>query len=170
MASRRYQAEEIDQFSRLLVHEYMSNVSSLTFGVVIRLMHFQKECSTQIIHCDIKPRNILLDRHFTPRISDFEQAKLKGTITAKVDVYNFGGMSLEILGCKGRRRGRQAGGNLIMNDIKRLERLVMVAIWCIQEDPALSAHQSGRQFHTHECVSILCLTKFKTLSNNSVLK
>ena len=31
---------------------------------------------------------------------------------------------------------RQAGGNLIMNDIKRLERLVMVSIWCIQEDPA----------------------------------
>ena len=140
MASRRYQAEEIDQFSRLLVHEYMSNVSSLTFGVVIRLMHFQKECSTQIIHCDIKPRNILLDRlsrlgfQILNKQSCCLLIKLKlllggggirgticyfaskwfrkGTITAKVDVYNFGGMSLEILSCKGRRRGCTSGWSL----------------------------------------------------------
>nr|XP_023915156.1 G-type lectin S-receptor-like serine/threonine-protein kinase LECRK3 [Quercus suber] len=63
---------------RLLVYEYMSNGSlanflfgisrphwnqrvQIAFGIARGLMYLHEECCTQIIHCDIKPQNILLD-------------------------------------------------------------------------------------------------------------
>ena len=95
----------------------------IAFEITRGLMYIHEECCTQIIHCDIKPQNIFLDDHFTPRISDFGLAKLlladqarttrtgirgtigyfapewfrKESITAKVDVYSDGGMLLEII-------------------------------------------------------------------------
>ncbi|ESW05846.1 hypothetical protein PHAVU_011G214400 [Phaseolus vulgaris] len=189
---------------RLLVYEYMSNGSlagflfgisrphwnqrvQISLGIARGLTYLHEECSTQIIHCDIKPQNILLDDLFTPRIADFGLAKLllaeqtkvartglrgtigyfapewfrKASITTKVDVYSFGVVLLEILCCKSSvafaleseeealidwayhcySHGKVA--KLVENDeeaksdIKRVENHVMVAIWCIQEDPSL---------------------------------
>ncbi|KAI5675223.1 hypothetical protein M9H77_06173 [Catharanthus roseus] len=127
---------------RLLVYEYMSNgtLSSLIFGnskpswglrtqiavaIARGLAYLHEECSNQIIHCDIKPQNILLDEYYNARISDFGLAKLlafnqsrthtniRGTkgyvapewfrssqVTSKVDVYSFGVMLLEIISCR----------------------------------------------------------------------
>ncbi|KAJ9174414.1 hypothetical protein P3X46_013060 [Hevea brasiliensis] len=188
---------------RLLVYEYVSNGSlasslfgitrpdwnrrvQIALGIARGLMYLHEECSTQIIHCDIKPQNILLDEFSTPRISDFGLAKLllaeqsrvartnirgtigyfapewfrKASITVKVDVYSFGVVLLEIICCKssvvfGMGDQEEALVDWIYdcyckkklselvendeearNDMKRLERLVMVAIWCIQEDPS----------------------------------
>ncbi|CAK7331809.1 unnamed protein product [Dovyalis caffra] len=189
---------------RLLVYEFMSNGTlasflfgisrpdwnkriQMAFGIARALTYLHEECSTQIIHCDIKPQNILLDDTFTARISDFGLAKLlmneqtrthtaiRGTrgyvapewfrnmpITAKVDVYSYGVMLLEIICCrkslemeskneeeiiladwaydcyKGRKLEQLVKDDEeAKNDTKRLERLAMVAIWCIQEDPSL---------------------------------
>ncbi|KAA8520292.1 hypothetical protein F0562_014548 [Nyssa sinensis] len=189
---------------RILVYEFMSNgtlASSLfgilrpdwdkriqmAFGIARGLMYLHDECSTQIIHCDIKPQNILLDDSFTARISDFGLAKLlmgdqtrthtaiRGTrgyvapewfrsmpITAKVDVYSYGVMLLEIICCRKHiEMERENEGDAILtdwvydcykvhrldklvendaearNDMERVDRLVMLAIWCIQEDPSL---------------------------------
>jgi hypothetical protein len=188
---------------RLLVYEYMSNGSlasflfgisrphwnqrvQIAFGIARGLMYLHEECSTQIIHCDIKPQNILLDEYFTPRISDFGLAKLllaeqskthtqrrgtvgyfapewfsKASISVKVDVYSFGVMLLEIICCKSsvsfamgdeeealidwayecyiekRLEKLVENDEEARNDMKSLERLVIVAIWCIQEDPSL---------------------------------
>ncbi|XP_047150752.1 G-type lectin S-receptor-like serine/threonine-protein kinase LECRK3 [Vigna umbellata] len=189
---------------RLLVYEYMSNGSlagflfgisrphwnqrvQIALGIARGLTYLHEECSTQIIHCDIKPQNILLDEFFTPRISDFGLAKLllaeqtkaartglrgtigyfapewfrKATITTKVDVYSFGVVLLEIVCCKSsvafaleseeealidwayRCYSQGNVAKLVENDeeakddMKRLEKHVMVAIWCIQEDPSL---------------------------------
>ncbi|KAK4736497.1 hypothetical protein R3W88_000194 [Solanum pinnatisectum] len=78
---------------RLLVYEYMSNGTLASFifgdlkptwsqrtniamGVARGLAYLHEECSTQIIHCDIKPQNILLDDHHVARISDFGLSKL----------------------------------------------------------------------------------------------
>ncbi|CAB4312611.1 unnamed protein product [Prunus armeniaca] len=158
-------------------------------GVAKGLLYLHEECSTQVIHCDIKPQNILLDDYYTVRISDFGLAKLlmmnqshthtaiRGTkgyvapewfsnmpITAKVDVYSFGVVLLEIICCRrsidvNNSREERAiltdwvydcycGGMLdavlvLDNEVQALddrmkpEKLVMIAIWCIQDDPSL---------------------------------
>ncbi|WJZ84096.1 hypothetical protein VitviT2T_003720 [Vitis vinifera] len=188
-----------------LVYEFMSNgsLANLLFGIfrpewsqrvqiafeIARgLMYLHEECCTQIIHCDIKPQNIFLDDHFTPRISDFGLAKLlladqarttrtgirgtigyfapewfrKESITAKVDVYSDGGMLLEIICSKssvvfadneeeedvlmdwayecymeGKLEEMVDDDEEARKDTKRVERMVKVAFWCIQEDPGL---------------------------------
>uniref|UniRef100_A0A2N9J8Q1 Protein kinase domain-containing protein n=1 Tax=Fagus sylvatica TaxID=28930 RepID=A0A2N9J8Q1_FAGSY len=159
----------------------------IAFGIARGLLYLHEECSTQIIHCDIKPHNILLDEYYNARISDFGLAKLlmmdqshtltniRGTrgyvapewfrnmpVTVKVDVYSFGVMLLEIICCRKSvdvESGREETAILTdwaydcfrertldalvehdmeaLGDIEKLERFVMVAIWCIQEDPSL---------------------------------
>jgi hypothetical protein len=130
---------------RLLVYEYMPNRSldvhlfrsnstmlnwavryQIALGVARGLSYLHDSCRDCIIHCDIKPENILLDASFLPKIADFGMAKLlgrdysrvlttmKGTvgylapewitgvaITPKVDVYSYGMVLLEII--SGRR-------------------------------------------------------------------
>ncbi|XVF53484.1 hypothetical protein PTKIN_Ptkin05aG0103000 [Pterospermum kingtungense] len=133
---------------RLLVYEFMKNGSldkwifpssqyrdrlldwPTRFNIAVAtaqgIAYFHEQCRNRIIHCDIKPENILLDENFCPKVSDFGLAKLmrrehsqvvtmvRGTrgylapewvsnrpITVKADVYSYGMLLLEILG--GRR-------------------------------------------------------------------
>ncbi|XP_010519464.1 PREDICTED: G-type lectin S-receptor-like serine/threonine-protein kinase At5g24080 isoform X2 [Tarenaya hassleriana] len=134
---------------RLLVYEFMKNGSldkwifptgtsrtrlldwqtrfSIAVATAQGIAYFHEQCRNRIIHCDIKPENILLDDNFCPKISDFGLAKLMGReqnshvvtmvrgtrgylapewvsnrpITVKADVYSYGMLLLEIVG--GRR-------------------------------------------------------------------
>ncbi|GKV22196.1 hypothetical protein SLEP1_g32081 [Rubroshorea leprosula] len=189
---------------RLLVYEYMSNGSlasylfgnsrpswyrrtEIAFGTARGLAYLHEECNNQIIHCDIKPQNILLDDSLTARISDFGLAKLlktdqtrtltaiRGTkgyvapewfkskpVTVKVDVYSFGILLLELICCrKSFDQDVDDQNQMILadwaydcyeerrmymlvqedeeaiQDIERVEKFVMIAIWCIQDDPLL---------------------------------
>ncbi|XP_058109427.1 putative receptor protein kinase ZmPK1 [Magnolia sinica] len=132
---------------RLLVSEYVENGSldkylfsdgsskgparllgwnerfKIAVGTAKGLAYLHHQCLEWVIHCDVKPENILLGRDFEPKIADFGLAKLsergrlgsnfshvRGTkgymapewtlnlpITAKVDVYSYGIVLLEIV-------------------------------------------------------------------------
>ncbi|XP_027077540.1 G-type lectin S-receptor-like serine/threonine-protein kinase LECRK4 [Coffea arabica] len=187
---------------RILVYEYMSHGSladllfrtkgrldwnervRIALDVARGICYLHQGCEAPIIHCDIKPQNILLDESWTAKISDFGLAKLlqpdqtrtftgergtlgymapewktKTAITLKVDIYSYGIVLLEII-C--RRRHIQvnlsrpeethlpswAYNCFAARELDKLmdddstdknafERMVMVALWCIQDEPAL---------------------------------
>ncbi|KAL6496797.1 hypothetical protein OROHE_027279 [Orobanche hederae] len=129
---------------RLLVYDFMPNGAlsmylkpngpNLSWDIRFRaavgtargISYLHEECRSCIIHCDIKPENILLDENFSAKVSDFGLAKLIGrdfsrvlatmrgtwgyvapewisgvAITTKADVYSYGMTVLELMG--GRR-------------------------------------------------------------------
>uniref|UniRef100_A0A0E0LDK4 non-specific serine/threonine protein kinase n=1 Tax=Oryza punctata TaxID=4537 RepID=A0A0E0LDK4_ORYPU len=96
-------------------------------GIAKGIEYLHEGCNSPIIHCDIKPDNILLDDKSNPRITDFGIAKLLGdhtvhaTVTdvrgtrgyiapewlrgdarvdTKADVYSFGVVLLEMICCR----------------------------------------------------------------------
>ncbi|CAA6664469.1 unnamed protein product [Spirodela intermedia] len=78
------------------------------------LAYLHEECLEWVLHCDVKPQNILLDEHFRPKLADFGIEGTRGymapewivnqEITAKADVYSFGVVMLELV------TGRSASG------------------------------------------------------------
>ncbi|WOH02589.1 hypothetical protein DCAR_0521978 [Daucus carota subsp. sativus] len=135
---------------KLLVYDYMPNGSldshlfkdkrdgvldwktryQIALGTARGLVYLHEECRDCIIHCDIKPENILLDAEFCPKVADFGLAKLVGrdfsrvlttmrgtrgylapewisgvAVTAKADVFSYGMMAFEFI--SGRRNTKQ---------------------------------------------------------------
>nr|QCF41183.1 G-type lectin S-receptor-like serine/threonine-protein kinase [Lens culinaris] len=132
---------------RMLVYDYMPNGSldfhlfkkkdtsevlswkmryQIALGIARGLTYLHEKCRDCIIHCDVKPENILLDTDFCPKVADFGLAKLVGrdfsrvlttmrgtrgylapewisgvAVTAKADVYSYGMMLFEVV--SGRR-------------------------------------------------------------------
>ncbi|KAG8077505.1 hypothetical protein GUJ93_ZPchr0007g5173 [Zizania palustris] len=129
---------------RLLVYEYVENESldkylfddsgtrrllswsqrfKIALGTARGLAYLHHECLEWVVHCDVKPENILLNRDFEAKIADFGLSKLskrdsttfnfthmRGTmgymapewalnlpVNAKVDVYSYGVVLLEIV-------------------------------------------------------------------------
>ncbi|MQM14832.1 hypothetical protein Taro_047768 [Colocasia esculenta] len=135
---------------QLLVFDYMPNGSldahlypksvenvldwgrrfQIAVGTARGLAYLHEKCRECIIHCDVKPENILLDEAFQPKVADFGMAKLVGRdfsrvlttmrgtlgylapewisgvpITPKADVYSYGMMLFEII--SGRRNSEE---------------------------------------------------------------
>ncbi|KAF7847637.1 hypothetical protein BT93_L2767 [Corymbia citriodora subsp. variegata] len=98
----------------------------IAIGIARGLEYLHRGCNTRILHFDIKPQNILVDRDFTPKISDLGLAKLchgresaistpgmrgtvgfiapkvifrnLGRVSHKSDVYSYGMLVLEMVG------------------------------------------------------------------------
>ncbi|XP_019081699.1 rust resistance kinase Lr10 isoform X2 [Vitis vinifera] len=98
----------------------------ISLGVAHGIEYLHRGCDMQILHFDIKPHNILLDKNFSPKVSDFGLAKLyptdhsivsvtaaRGTmgymapelvykniggVSYKADVYSFGMLLMEMAG------------------------------------------------------------------------
>ncbi|KMT18928.1 hypothetical protein BVRB_2g030280 [Beta vulgaris subsp. vulgaris] len=129
---------------RLLAYEFMPNNSldkwifskgnnssafdwptrfNIALGTAKGLAYLHEDCEVKIVHCDIKPENVLLDENFEAKVSDFGLAKLmtreqshvfttlRGTrgylapewitnhaISEKSDVFSYGMVLLEIIG------------------------------------------------------------------------
>ncbi|KAL4272522.1 hypothetical protein GQ457_13G020340 [Hibiscus cannabinus] len=137
---------------RLLVYEYMEHGSladvlssssseldwekryNIALGTARGLAYLHDECLEWVLHCDVKPQNILLDSGYNPKVSDFGLSKLldrgklydssfsriRGTrgyiapewvfnqpITSKVDVYSYGVVVLEMVTGKSPLKGIQ---------------------------------------------------------------
>ncbi|KAF8008351.1 hypothetical protein BT93_K2124 [Corymbia citriodora subsp. variegata] len=101
-------------------------IYDIALGVARGIEYLHQGCDMQILHFDIKPHNILLDKNFTPKVSDFGLAKLypidhsivtmtaaRGTlgymapelfykniggVSYKADVYSFGMLLMEMAG------------------------------------------------------------------------
>ncbi|KAG0477251.1 hypothetical protein HPP92_014092 [Vanilla planifolia] len=120
--------------NKCLVYEFMPNSSldihlfhgskthldwstryKIALGIARGLVYLHEKCRDCIIHCDIKPENILVDDSYIPKVADFGLEKLLGrdlsrvlttmrgtwgylapewisgvAITAKADVYSYG--------------------------------------------------------------------------------
>ncbi|BAS75650.1 Os01g0890100, partial [Oryza sativa Japonica Group] len=129
---------------KLLVYEYMPNGSldqhlfgksnltlswstryQITVGIAKGLAYLHEGCRDCIIHCDIKPQNILINESLAPKVADFGLSKLIGhdfsrvltsmrgtlgylapewlsgqAITSKADVFSYGMMLFEIISGK----------------------------------------------------------------------
>ncbi|KAI3758857.1 hypothetical protein L6452_06429 [Arctium lappa] len=141
----------------LLVYEYMENGSlaqnlhskkldwgkrfDIAVGTAKGLSYLHEECLEWVLHCDVKPHNILLDSNYKPKVADFGLSKLldrdgirnsqftraRGTrgymapewlfvnlpITSKVDVFSYGVVMLEMItGRSPTDNANQSGGSV----------------------------------------------------------
>ncbi|KAL4382058.1 hypothetical protein AHAS_Ahas04G0195500 [Arachis hypogaea] len=56
--------------------DYWSTLYRITISIVRGLEYLHREYNTKILHLDIKPQNIFLDKKFVPKIIDFGLVKI----------------------------------------------------------------------------------------------
>ncbi|KAI7733953.1 hypothetical protein M8C21_031959 [Ambrosia artemisiifolia] len=171
---------------RILVYEYMENGSlaenlggnqldwqhifEIASGVAKGLAYLHEECLEWVLHCDVKPQNILLDANCNPKVADFGLSQLfnqdvtgnsifsriRGTrgymapewvfnlpITSKVDVYSYGMVVLEMI------TGRSPTYKQSHDDNERLEQKRLVG-WVREK-----VHMASESLTESQIVEIL---------------
>ncbi|KAL5216561.1 hypothetical protein ABZP36_007962 [Zizania latifolia] len=146
--------------NRILVYEYLENSSldrallgsnsepanftwsirsAICIGIARGLAYLHEEIASPIVHRDIKASNVLLDKHYNPKIGDFGLAKLfpdnithistrvagttgylapeyawHGQLTKRADIYSFGVLVLEIVSGKSSSRSIMADDKILL--------------------------------------------------------
>ncbi|XP_057427969.1 putative serine/threonine-protein kinase [Lotus japonicus] len=185
---------------RYLVYEYMENKTlhhtflgsedrrmkfswearkNISIGVARGFVFLHEELRPHIVHRDIKADNILLDKNFTPRVSDFGLAKLlrdeasyistrvagtlgylapeyasSGKLTRKSDVYSFGVLLLQIV-----------TGQAVVDAYQDDERFIVEKAWTAYEannlfsvvDPVLDSSVPVEEAIKFLKVGLLCV-------------
>ncbi|KAL3514419.1 hypothetical protein ACH5RR_027136 [Cinchona calisaya] len=96
---------------RILVYEYLEQGSlaenlycnvidwkkrfQIALGMAKGLAYLHEEYLEWVLHCDVKPENILLDSNYQPKVADFGFSKLLKRVD--VDVYSYGMVLLEMV-------------------------------------------------------------------------
>ncbi|XP_022715698.1 probable LRR receptor-like serine/threonine-protein kinase At1g53430 [Durio zibethinus] len=197
----------IDENQLLLVYEYMENNSlahalfgpeelrvqlnwairsKICRGIAKGLAFLHEESKLKIIHRDIKTTNILLDKDFTAKISDFGFAKLhegekthvitkiagttgymapeyamRGHLTSKADVYSFGVVLLEIVSGQNSASYRPNDESVYLLDLAYVlqEKGDLLAL----VDPILGSEYSAKEAKTILELAMLCTNPSPTL-------
>ncbi|KAL7243430.1 hypothetical protein ACSBR1_015760 [Camellia fascicularis] len=184
----------------LLVYEFMENNSlaralfgpdevrsrlnwptrvQICLGIAKGLTFLHEESKLKIVHRDIKPTNILLDKDFNAKISDFGFAKLyeeevtdvvtkiagttgymapeyamRGHLTNKADVYSFGVVTLEIVSGKDSTSYRPNDENVYLLDLAYVLQQKGNLVELV--DPSLGSDYSSEQANTILELAMLC--------------
>ncbi|KAL1313705.1 putative serine/threonine-protein kinase isoform X2 [Arachis ipaensis] len=190
----------VEGAKRYLVYDYMENNNlhhtflgseesrmrfnwearkEVSIGVASVLAFLHEELKPHILHRDIKSSNILLDRDFTPKVSDFGLAKLlrddksyistrvagtlgylapeyasSGQVSRKSDVYSFGVLLLEII-----------SGRPVVGAYEDMERFIVEKAWAAygendllkMVDPVLDMNYPGEEAKRFLMVGLLCV-------------
>ncbi|KAL5982671.1 hypothetical protein ACLOJK_016747 [Asimina triloba] len=117
------QSEEVDSVERLSPQQLYKIAIETARGI----LYLHQGCRSRILHCDIKPHNVLLDSNYSAKVADFGLARMidkdrshvtltvgqggtpgyappemwsksYGPITEKSDVYSYGMLLLEMAG------------------------------------------------------------------------
>lgn len=190
----------VEGAKRYLVYDYMENNSlhhtflgseerrtsfswesrrNISIGVARAISYLHEELKPHIVHRDIKAKNILIDRNFTPKVADFGLAKLmrdetsyistkvagtlgylapeyasSGQLRRKSDVYSFGVLLLQII-----------TGLAVVDAYTDIERFIVEKAWAAYEandllriiDPVLNTNYSVEEAIKFLKVGLLCV-------------
>ncbi|XP_042751724.1 G-type lectin S-receptor-like serine/threonine-protein kinase SD3-1 [Lactuca sativa] len=128
----------------------------IALGVTRALAYLHTECQLCIPHGNLKLENVLFDERMVPKLTDFgiksflcsSSSSSSNQSPSEEDIYMLGKLLIEIVLC-----GRDAAGDYSLDqvmekviieqkyldneDLSGVERVVRIALWCMQNQPFL---------------------------------
>ncbi|KAK4481532.1 hypothetical protein RD792_012433 [Penstemon davidsonii] len=191
---------------RLLVYEYLEHGSlaenldsntldwrkkfDIALGTAKGLAYLHEECLEWVLHCDVKPQNILLDSSYQPKVADFGLSKLlsrgsnmeqsnvsriRGTrgymapewvfhlpITSKVDVYSYGIVVLEMVTGRSPKGVNADGDKRLVSWVREIMNEGVGLLWAEKiVDPNMGGEYDVVELENLVKVALLCAQENK---------
>ncbi|RVX09388.1 G-type lectin S-receptor-like serine/threonine-protein kinase [Vitis vinifera] len=130
----------VKKLNHLMKEEKQFRAEGIAMGTARGLAYLHEKCRDCIIHCDIKPENILLDAEYNPKVADFGLSKFMGR--------DFSRVLTTMRGTRGYLAPEWLSGEAITPksmfsamgwlegnaDMEELSRACKISCWCIQDD------------------------------------